>query len=75
MPQATRRWISEKVKSLPQSNVLPFSDILDAAMVNSALAAAGVTFNSASTRRLSPSACSSPRHWTLITRVVRQSHG
>ena len=44
MPQATRRWISEKVKSLPQSNVLPFSDILDAAMVNSALAAAGVTF-------------------------------
>src|SRR6266545_3186319 len=26
------------------SNVLPFSDILDAAMVNSALASAGVTF-------------------------------
>jgi hypothetical protein len=44
MPQATRRWISEKVKSLPQSNVLPFSDILDAEMVNSALASAGVTF-------------------------------
>ena len=41
MPQATRRWISEKVKSLPQSNVLPFSDILDAAMVNSALAVGG----------------------------------
>ena len=48
MPQATRRWISEKVKSLSNSlsnsNALPFSDILDAEMVNSALAAAGVTF-------------------------------
>ncbi len=48
MPQATRRWISEKVeslsKSLSNSNALPFSDILDAAMVNAALAAAGVTF-------------------------------
>ena len=50
MPQATRRWISEKVeslsKSLSNSNALPFSDILDAEMVNAAvLAAAGVTFN------------------------------
>ena len=48
MPQATRRWITEKVKSLSSSlsnsNALPFSDILDAEMVNSALAAAGVTF-------------------------------
>jgi hypothetical protein len=43
MPQVTRRWISEKVKLLPQSNLLPFSDILDAEMVNSALASAGVT--------------------------------
>jgi len=44
MPQATRRWISEKVKSLNESNVLPFHEILDAEMVNSALASAGVTF-------------------------------
>src|SRR3974377_770095 len=44
MPQATRRWISEKVKSLSQSDVLPFSDTLAAEVVNSALAAAGVTF-------------------------------
>src|SRR5271157_754561 len=44
MPQATRRWISEKVKSLNESNVLPFHDILDAEMVNAALASAGVTF-------------------------------
>ena len=48
MPQTTRRWITEKVeslsKSLSNSNALPFSDILDAEMVNAALAAAGVTF-------------------------------
>ena len=44
MPQATRRWISEKVKALNESNVLPFHDILDAKMVNAALASAGVTF-------------------------------
>src|SRR5271157_754562 len=30
---------------------------------------------SESTRRLSPSACSSPRYWTLITRAVRRSRG
>src|SRR5271157_4414595 len=41
MSQATRRWISEKVKSLNESNVLPFHDILDAEMVNAALASAG----------------------------------
>jgi hypothetical protein len=29
MPQATRRWISEKIKSLNESNVLPFHDILE----------------------------------------------
>ena len=45
MPQATRRWISEKVKSLHESDVLPFHELLDAEMVNSALAAEGVTFN------------------------------
>src|SRR5512135_2412757 len=43
--QATRRWISEKVKSLRESNVLPFHDILDADMVQAALAAEGVTFH------------------------------
>jgi hypothetical protein len=43
--QATRRWISEKVKSLRESDVLPFHDILDAQMVMSALAEEGVTFN------------------------------
>jgi hypothetical protein len=43
--QATRRWISEQVKSLRESNVLPFHDILDADMVRSALAAERVGFN------------------------------
>jgi hypothetical protein len=43
--QATRRWISEKVKSLRESNILPFHDILDAHMVKSALAEEGVRFN------------------------------
>src|SRR5208282_4344784 len=33
-----------KVNSLNESNVLPFHDILDAEMVNAALASAGVTF-------------------------------
>ena len=45
MSQATRRWISEQVKSLRESNVLPFPDILDAEMVESALAEEGVRFN------------------------------
>jgi Transposase DDE domain len=44
MPQATRRWISEKVKSLHESDVLPFHEILDVEMVNGALKAEGVTF-------------------------------
>jgi hypothetical protein len=43
--QATRRWILGKVKSLRESNVLPFHDILDANMVESALAEEGVRFN------------------------------
>jgi IS4 transposase len=45
MSQATRKWILEKVKTLRESNVLPFHDILDADMVKSALDAEGVTFN------------------------------
>ena len=44
MPQATRRWISEKVKSLHKADLLPFHEILDAQMVDTALASAGVTF-------------------------------
>ena len=44
MPQATRRWISDKVKSLRESNVLPFHEILNATMVKAALAAEGVKF-------------------------------
>ncbi len=45
MSQATRRWISGKVKSLRDSQILPFHDILDAGMVNQALHAEGVTFH------------------------------
>jgi hypothetical protein len=42
MPQSTRRWISEEVKSLHEADVLPFHDILDAEMVGAAVAAEGV---------------------------------
>jgi Transposase DDE domain len=45
MSQATRKWILEKVKSLRESTVLPFYDILDVTMVKAALDAEGVTFN------------------------------
>lgn len=45
MCQSTRRWISEKVQSLHESNVLPFHDILDAQRVEDALDAEGVTFH------------------------------
>jgi hypothetical protein len=45
MSKATRRWISEQVKSLRDSQVLPFHDVLDVGMVNQALAAEGVTFH------------------------------
>lgn len=44
MPQSTRRWISEKVKSLHESTTLPFHEILDSPMVDAALAAEGVIF-------------------------------
>ena len=44
MPQTTRRWISEKVKSLRESDVLPFHEILDTQMVQAAVAAEGVSF-------------------------------
>lgn len=45
MSQATRHWISEKVKSVRDSQILPFHEILDAGMVNRALLAEGVTFH------------------------------
>jgi hypothetical protein len=45
MPQSTRRWISEKVKSLRESDVLPFHEVLDAKMVQTALKAEGVSFS------------------------------
>ena len=44
MPQATRRWISEKVKSIHEASALPFHEILDAEMVDDAVKASGVTF-------------------------------
>ena len=45
MSQNTRRAVSEKVKSLRESTVLPFHEILDAEMVETALAAECVTFS------------------------------
>ncbi len=45
MSQATQSWASEEVKSLRESDVLPFHDILDASMVKAALVAEGVSFN------------------------------
>lgn len=45
MSQSTRSPIAEKVQSFRESNVLPFHDVLDARMVQSALDAEGVTFN------------------------------
>jgi hypothetical protein len=46
VPQSTRRWISEKVEELRESQTLPFHDILDAQMVERALDAEGVRYNS-----------------------------
>jgi hypothetical protein len=45
MSQSTRRWISKEVKTLRDSQVLRFLDLLDADMVNQALSAAGVAFH------------------------------
>ena len=44
MSQSTRRWIKEKVKTLHESQLLPFHEILDVDMVKSALAAEQVAF-------------------------------
>jgi hypothetical protein len=43
--QPTRRWISEKVKTLRETDVLPFLEILDTKTVDAALAEEGVTFS------------------------------
>lgn len=45
MSQRTRQWISEKVNSLRESDILPFHEILDVEMVNAALAEENVTFS------------------------------
>jgi len=45
LTQATRRSISEKVKSLRDCEVLPFHEILDAEMVKAALTQEGVSFS------------------------------
>src|SRR4051794_11471288 len=45
MSQSTRSRISEHVRSLRESDLLPFHDILDAKMVEAALDAEGVTCN------------------------------
>ncbi len=45
MSQATRRRLAGKVQALREAQVLPFHDLLDAAMVQDALAEEGVTFS------------------------------
>jgi Transposase DDE domain len=45
MPQGTRRRVAEKVESLDNDKSLPFIEILDAGMVEDALAAEGVAYN------------------------------
>ena len=45
MSQPTRNPATEQVNSFRESTVLPFCDILDSKMVESALAEEGVTFN------------------------------
>jgi hypothetical protein len=45
MSQSTRHQVSEKIDSLDKDESLPFTEILDAQMVDAALAAEGVTHN------------------------------
>ena len=45
MSQTTRRRVAEKIDSLEKDQSLPFIEILDAEMVEDALAAEGVTYN------------------------------
>lgn len=44
MPQTTRRWIEEKVKSYRESEHLPFHEVLNVDMVRSAVAVTGIKF-------------------------------
>jgi hypothetical protein len=43
--QSTRRQATDKLRSLDKDPSLPFTEILDARMVEDALAAEGVTYN------------------------------
>ena len=45
MSQTTRRQVAEKIDSLEKDKSLPFTEILDARMVEDALAAEGVSYN------------------------------
>lgn len=45
MSQSTRRRIVEQVQSFRESDILPFHDLLDAAMVQATVEAEGVVFN------------------------------
>jgi hypothetical protein len=45
MSQSTRQQVAEKVRSLDKDKSLPFTEILDARMVEDALAAEGATYN------------------------------
>jgi hypothetical protein len=45
MPESTRPQVAEQVRSLDQAKSLPFTEILDARMVEDALAAEGVSYN------------------------------
>ncbi len=45
MSQSTRHRVSETIDSLEKDKSLPFTEVLDAGMVEDALAAEGVTYN------------------------------
>src|SRR6185437_13858426 len=45
MSQSTRQQVAEKIDSLEKDKSLPFTEILDAAMVEDALATEGVSYN------------------------------
>jgi hypothetical protein len=47
MSQSTRHQVAAQIDSLDSDEGLPFTEVLDAAMVEDALAAAGVTYNQA----------------------------
>ena len=45
MSQSTRRLLAEAIDSFEKQSSLPFAEVLDAGMVEEALAAEGVTYN------------------------------